>query len=183
MRKAFHMLLECTMKKKGNIYYDVDLCSSILWTMFMIIDIIFYVDILYFQSKHTICPRSRDPIHIVNYYLKWVTTAWTYNSCMILCITDFGIPSLCQFQMQGVRHHSQSTDSPPPPLSEHMYKCKMYVPEVLSNFIQRVARVWGHYLLWQTSNLSPQSLSFGFRLLRLVLTRKISQSTIIHESM
>ena len=27
------------------------------------------------------CPRSSDPIYVVNYYVKWVTTSWTY------CIT------------------------------------------------------------------------------------------------
>ena len=25
----------------------------------------------------TICPRSSDPIYIVTYYIKWVTTSWT----------------------------------------------------------------------------------------------------------
>ena len=24
-------------------------------------------------------PRSSDPIYIVSYYLKWVTTSWTYS--------------------------------------------------------------------------------------------------------
>ena len=28
---------------------------------------------------YTICPRSSYPIYIVRYYIKWVTTSWTYN--------------------------------------------------------------------------------------------------------
>ena len=27
----------------------------------------------------TICPRSSDPFYIVSYYIKWVTTSWTYS--------------------------------------------------------------------------------------------------------
>ena len=27
----------------------------------------------------TACPRSSDPIYIVRYYIKWVTTSWTYS--------------------------------------------------------------------------------------------------------
>ena len=29
--------------------------------------------------KHTVCPRSLDPFHIVSHYIKWVKTPWTYN--------------------------------------------------------------------------------------------------------
>ena len=25
----------------------------------------------------SVCPRSRDPIYIVSYYINWVTTSWT----------------------------------------------------------------------------------------------------------
>ena len=28
----------------------------------------------------TICPRSSDPFYIVTYYLKWVTSSWTYST-------------------------------------------------------------------------------------------------------
>ena len=27
---------------------------------------------------HTVCPGSIDPFYIVTYYIKWVTTSWTY---------------------------------------------------------------------------------------------------------
>mgnify|MGYP001164339134 CR=1 FL=1 len=29
--------------------------------------------------KYTACPRSGDPFYIVNYYINWVTTSWTYS--------------------------------------------------------------------------------------------------------
>ena len=29
-------------------------------------------------TKSTVCPRSSDPFHVANYYIKWVTTSWTY---------------------------------------------------------------------------------------------------------
>ena len=28
---------------------------------------------------NTVCPRSSDPIYIVSYYIKWVTTSWTHS--------------------------------------------------------------------------------------------------------
>ena len=35
----------------------------------------------YGEAKHTtVCPRSSDPFHIVSYYIKCLTTSWTYSS-------------------------------------------------------------------------------------------------------
>ena len=31
------------------------------------------------QLLCTVCPRSSDPFTIVSYYMKWVTTSWTYS--------------------------------------------------------------------------------------------------------
>ena len=33
---------------------------------------------------HTVCPTSSDPFYIVSYYIRWVTTSWTYSTstCM-----------------------------------------------------------------------------------------------------
>ena len=28
---------------------------------------------------YTVCPISSDPFYIVSYYMKWVTTSWTYS--------------------------------------------------------------------------------------------------------
>ena len=32
------------------------------------------------SNLYTVCPRGSDPFHIVNYYIKWVTTSWTYSN-------------------------------------------------------------------------------------------------------
>ena len=37
----------------------------------------YFLDILYL---YTICSRRSDPFYIVSYYIKWVTTSWTYSS-------------------------------------------------------------------------------------------------------
>ena len=31
------------------------------------------------KMHNTVCPRSRDPFHVVTNYIKWVTTSWTYS--------------------------------------------------------------------------------------------------------
>ena len=31
----------------------------------------------------TVCPESSDPFCIVTYCIKWVTTSWTYCSCLL----------------------------------------------------------------------------------------------------
>ena len=31
------------------------------------------------KVRDTVCPRSSDPFYIVGYYIKWVTTSWTYS--------------------------------------------------------------------------------------------------------
>ena len=28
---------------------------------------------------YTVCPGSSDPFYVVTYYIKWVTTSWTYS--------------------------------------------------------------------------------------------------------
>ena len=33
----------------------------------------------------TVCPRSSDPLYEVTYFIKWVTTSWTYS---MLCINN-----------------------------------------------------------------------------------------------
>ena len=34
----------------------------------------------------TVCPRSSDPIYVVTYYIKWVTTSWTYSMKLDLAV-------------------------------------------------------------------------------------------------
>ena len=31
------------------------------------------------NNEPSVCPRSSDPFYVVTYYLKWVTTSWTYS--------------------------------------------------------------------------------------------------------
>ena len=41
-----------------------------------------------FTAKHfdltlgstTVCPESSDPFYMVSYYIRWVTTSWTYST-------------------------------------------------------------------------------------------------------
>ena len=32
------------------------------------------------DNEYTVCPRSSDSFYVVTYYIKWVTTSWTYSS-------------------------------------------------------------------------------------------------------
>ena len=32
------------------------------------------------NNLHTVCPGSSGPLYIVSYYIKWVTTSWTYST-------------------------------------------------------------------------------------------------------
>ena len=51
--------------------------------------IVFYINLLiakekiqiksYFHS-YKVCLRSHDPFYTVSYFIKWVTTAWTYSN-------------------------------------------------------------------------------------------------------
>ena len=44
--------------------------------------IMVYRDFTYFtlRSKTIVCPGSSDPSYVVSYYIKWVTTSWTYGT-------------------------------------------------------------------------------------------------------
>ena len=39
------------------------------------------VEIFFFLTNvvYTVFPGSSDPFYIVSYYIKWVTTSWTYS--------------------------------------------------------------------------------------------------------
>ena len=38
-------------------------------------------------------PGSSDPYYVVSYYIKWVTTSWTYS--MLECVCVFVCVSVC----------------------------------------------------------------------------------------
>ena len=39
----------------------------------------------------TVCPGSSDPNYIVSYYIKWVTTSWTYGTLRKFQVRDIAI--------------------------------------------------------------------------------------------
>ena len=46
----------------------------------------------------TVCPRSSDPFYIVGYYIKWVTTSWTYSTYKYKMDKTSWIDSIRQFR-------------------------------------------------------------------------------------
>ena len=32
-----------------------------------------------YRFEAPVCPRSSDPFYVVTYYIKWLTTSWTYR--------------------------------------------------------------------------------------------------------
>ena len=45
-----------------------------------------------------ICPRGSDPLYIVSYYIKWVTTSWTHSILQIFpgfLFSPFYTPFFC----------------------------------------------------------------------------------------
>ena len=47
--------------------------------------------ILWFRCNITVCPVISDPFYIVSYYVKWVTTSWTYGRTEFFKITEVSI--------------------------------------------------------------------------------------------
>ena len=41
--------------------------------------VLIVIDIEYKSAHCTVCPGSSDPFYVVTYYIKWVTTSWTYS--------------------------------------------------------------------------------------------------------
>ena len=40
-------------------------------------------------TPSTVCPRSSGPFYIVSYYMKWVTTSWTYRTVGVFFFVVF----------------------------------------------------------------------------------------------
>ena len=53
----------------------------------------------------TVCPRSSDSFYVVTYYMKWVTTSWTYCMQVPECVNGM--------------HHKEKEGDPQP---EHCYR-------------------------------------------------------------
>ena len=37
----------------------------------------------YLHYHYTVCPRSSDPFYVITYYIKLITTSWTYSTVSI----------------------------------------------------------------------------------------------------
>ena len=48
----------------------------------MVYSVVFVVSI----DHTTVCPGSSDQFYIVTYYIKWVTTSWTYSMYIIIVV-------------------------------------------------------------------------------------------------
>ena len=47
-------------------------------------------------SLDTMCPRSSDPYYIVTYYMKRVTTSWTYSTLSALSVNELQLKNYSQ---------------------------------------------------------------------------------------
>ena len=50
-----------------------------------------------FLGHNTVCPRSSDPLYIVTYDKKWVTTSWTYSIWWSLMWNNSYICRICRY--------------------------------------------------------------------------------------
>ena len=51
------------------------------WLEFQSTGFIEYICYGFFENNYgfIVCPRSSDPFYVVTYYIRWVTTSWTYS--------------------------------------------------------------------------------------------------------
>ena len=60
-----------------------------------------YYSLTALYSLATVCPRSSDPFYSLSYYIKWVTSSWTYSKtnlmaaklCFTAAIHQYHLPS------------------------------------------------------------------------------------------
>ena len=49
-----------------------------------------------FFKNHTVCPGSSDPIYIVTFFIKWVTTSWTDSIHELVGIFHYDLFRVCE---------------------------------------------------------------------------------------
>ena len=54
----------------------------------------------------TVCPGSSDPFYLVTYFIKWVTTSWTYSMIHIFPSLMPSIHQKILFSAMQYRIHS-----------------------------------------------------------------------------
>ena len=52
---------------------------------------------------YTVCLRSSDQFYIVSYYIKWVTTSWTYRTTIPSCLPLLHILSFIMLWQQFIQ--------------------------------------------------------------------------------
>mgnify|MGYP007023201260 CR=1 FL=1 len=43
------------------------------------------------RTMGTVCPRSSYPFYLVSYYMKWVTTSWTFSSLYSFYVVNYDL--------------------------------------------------------------------------------------------
>ena len=99
------------------IRYIIFPCIISLWWLPPEIYILIYRHFIIAQSSHihTVCPGRSDPFYIVTYYIKWVTTSWTYSivrkgdisvAISTTVIQSFSLPylSYCRLLLISLRY-------------------------------------------------------------------------------
>ena len=74
-------------RKKKKLYYIFSFMFSNVEYYYIFFPISW--ELVNFLGDHTVCPRSSGPFYVVTYYIKWVTTSWTYSSFKFLIIKKF----------------------------------------------------------------------------------------------
>ena len=72
-----------SVKKKVFHHTEVSFLDKIYWPLF------------------TVCPGSSDPLYIVTYYIKWVTTFWTHSTLKIPLFLDLVWPCFAPLPIFG----------------------------------------------------------------------------------
>ena len=68
------------------------MCSPVLRTEFH--DHLSMIIVSEILLIYAVCSRSSDPFHIVSYYMKWVTTSWTYSMYQVPILPSLSTPDL-----------------------------------------------------------------------------------------
>ena len=69
----------------------------------------------FISQSYTVCPGSSDPLYIVTYYIKWVTTSWTHSILTYFeCLFVHLVPARWK-KMNVCAIHYYNKSSPPHP--------------------------------------------------------------------
>ena len=63
----------------GRDFIYSDETTNVLMTVNRSVSEYFSIEFTIGRLIATVCPGSSDPFYIVTYYIKWITTSWTYS--------------------------------------------------------------------------------------------------------